>query len=482
MEMVKISSLITDKISGEWGSDALTSNAVNVIRTANFTNSGKITFHNLVKREIERKIVERKKLLNGDIIIEKSGGSPNQPVGRVVYFENPDNSTFLCNNFTSILRPNKGKVNPKYLFYLLSNFYQTDKVLSFQNKTTGIINLKLDRYLDSEILFEPNLETQNKIVAILDKAKGILDKREATIKKYDELLRATFLEMFDPYQGLNLYSLIELTDITSGLTKGKRYGAKQTRFIPYMRVANVQDGFLDLNEIKEIEATNDEIKRYTLQKNDLLLTEGGDPDKLGRGTLWKNQIKNCIFQNHIFRVRITDPRIINPTFLSFQIASYYGKSYFLKAAKQTSGIASINSTQLKAFPVYVPPIELQNKFEQIVSKAEKIKSSKKVNLKITNDLFHSILQLAFKGELGFNTAVDLEVLLENDYQFFKENSNSSSIQLLLERLNTDELNKNRFYEQQTYNKAKSFVFELIKEEKVKQVYDDITKKVKLTVE
>jgi type I restriction enzyme, S subunit len=119
MEMVKISSLITDKISGEWGSDALTSNAVNVIRTANFTNSGIITFHNLVKREIERKIVERKKLLNGDIIIEKSGGSPNQPVGRVVYFENPDNSTFLCNNFTSILRPNKGKVNPKYLFYLL---------------------------------------------------------------------------------------------------------------------------------------------------------------------------------------------------------------------------------------------------------------------------------------------------------------------------------------------------------------------------
>ncbi|WP_339881099.1 restriction endonuclease subunit S [uncultured Algoriphagus sp.] len=196
MERAIITDLIESKISGEWGKEPSGDNAVFVIRTANFTNSGIISFENVVKRDIDVKKVEKKKLNHGDIIIEKSGGSPKQPVGRVVYFEKSSSEAYLCNNFTTILRPKKGKVNPKYLFYLLYNNYQTEKVLEFQNKTTGIINLKLDRYIESEISYEPNLETQNKIVAILDKAQTILDKRVETIVKYDDLIRATFLDMF----------------------------------------------------------------------------------------------------------------------------------------------------------------------------------------------------------------------------------------------------------------------------------------------
>ncbi|HMZ95264.1 MAG TPA: hypothetical protein PLD56_12160, partial [Chitinophagales bacterium] len=128
-----------------------------------------------------------------------------------------------------------------------------------------------------------------------------------------------------------------------------------------------------------------------------------------------------------------------------------------------------------------PPLELQQRFTSIVFKIENLKQKHKIQLQESHNLYKTLSQLSFKGELDFNTAVDLEVLLENDYQFFKENSNISSIKLLLERLNTDELNEKRFYEQQTYDKAKSFVFELIKEGRVKQVFDEKTKKVKLTV-
>src|SRR5690348_10681963 len=99
--------------------------------------------------------------------------------------------------------------------------------------------------------------------------------------------------------------------------------------------------------IKTIEASGDEIARYRLCKNDLVLTEGGDRDKLGRGVLWNDELPVCIHQNHIFRVRLTQP-ILHPVFLSWLVGSERGKDYFLRAAKQTTGIASINMTQLRA--------------------------------------------------------------------------------------------------------------------------------------
>jgi type I restriction enzyme S subunit len=168
-----------------------------------------------------------------------------------------------------------------------------------------------------------------------------------------------------------------------------------------MRVANVQDGHLELSEIKTIEATDEEIQRYNLMYGDVLLTEGGDPDKLGRGAVWKDEIANCIFQNHIFRVRVDETRL-NPTFLSFLTGSNYGKRYFLKSAKQTTGIASINSTQLKNFPAIVPPIALQTQFSGIVDKIELLKVQYQASLQELNNLYESLSQRAFKGELDLS--------------------------------------------------------------------------------
>lgn len=383
--------------------------------------------------------------------------------------------SYINGNAMALDDLDKSKATTKYVYYFFQSY-------NFQNVITGSAQPQITREGLRKVQIPlPDLETQNKIVAILDKAKAILDKREETIKKYDELLRATFWLLFKKHQGLNIHPLISVAEITSGLTKGKKYSGKSTRFVPYMRVANVQDGFLALNDIKDIEATEEEISRYSLELNDLLLTEGGDPDKLGRGTLWQDQINECIFQNHIFRVRIKDKEIINHDFLAFQVSSLYGKNYFLKAAKQTSGIASINSTQLKAFPVYLPPIELQNKFSDAVVKIESLKVKLNVIKQKASHLLGSLSHSAFNEGLEFNTAVDLEVLLENNYEFFKENSDAKSIQLLIERLGKDKNKKNEFYDYNLYNKAKSFVFELLKEGRVKQVYDQKSKQIKLTV-
>jgi type I restriction enzyme S subunit len=137
----------------------------------------------------------------------------------------------------------------------------------------------------------------------------------------------------------------------------------------------------------------------------LLLTEGGDPDKLGRGSVWKNQIGKCIHQNHIFRVRINDLTELNPCYLSALIGSRYGKSYFLKSAKQTTGIASINSTQLKNFPTVIPPIDLQNQFAAIVEKVDTLKSRYQQSLTDLESLYGALSQKAFKGELDLSRVV-----------------------------------------------------------------------------
>jgi type I restriction enzyme, S subunit len=396
MRKVKIKEVLLAKISGEWGKEGSFENGVAVIRTANFTNKGEIDFSEVVYRDVSEEKVEKKKLQEGDLIIEKSGRSPKQPVGRVVYF-NKSEGRFLCNNFTSVLRPNKEHIFPKYFLYAMMDKYKKGETRAYQNKTTGIINLKLDDYLNTKLLL-PSPKDQIHIATILSKAEALIKQREESIALADEFLKMKFLEMFGELFNKKTEPLIQHASVTSGLTKGKKYGTKETSMVPYMRVANVQDGFLDLNEIKCIEATNEEVKKYNLKYNDLLLTEGGDPDKLGRGALWKDNIEGCIFQNHIFRVRVKSDSI-NPTFLSYLTGSSYGKSYFLKSAKQTTGIASINSTQLKNFPLIIPSEKEQLHFAQIVEKMEKLKTYYKLSLLELQELYGSLSKLAFHGKL-----------------------------------------------------------------------------------
>ena len=150
--------------------------------------------------------------------------------------------------------------------------------------------------------------------------------------------------------------------------------------------------------MKTIEATEAEITRYRLLDGDLLLTEGGDPDKLGRGTLWRSELPECIHQNHIFRVRVTSSEI-RPVFLSWLIGSQRGKRYFLRSAKQTTGIASINMTQLKGFPLLIPSVDQQRLFERRLDAVSTLRAAHVRASQGMDALFASLQHRAFRGEL-----------------------------------------------------------------------------------
>jgi type I restriction enzyme S subunit len=177
-----------------------------------------------------------------------------------------------------------------------------------------------------------------------------------------EALPAAFLrDLFESEQARTwkTVALGDAADIAAGLTLGRRTGLCSTRRVPYLRVANVKDAHLSLDDVYEIEATDAEIKDLRLRRGDLLLTEGGDRDKLGRGTFWQDELPLCLHQNHIFRVRLHDHYCHE--FVSHQISSAYGKEYFLRHAKQTTGIATINQGVLKNFPLLSPPLADQRR-------------------------------------------------------------------------------------------------------------------------
>lgn len=335
---------------------------------------------------------KRYQLHNGDILISRAGS-----VGAAFVVKKPPRAIFA--SYLIRFQP-KEELNPFYAcFFLKSNIFK--KQLTGSTSGTTLQGINASNLAKIKIPLPP-LPVQHRIVEILEQADALRHLRAQADAETQKLLQSVFYEMFgDPVRnekGWEVKKLNNISEIVSGITKGRELKEQNTKFVPYLRVANVQDGFLDLSEIKEIEVLDYEIEKYKLKKGDILLTEGGDRDKLGRGYVWNLEIPVCIHQNHIFRVRL-NAKFLNPEFLSFLIGSNYGKRYFAKSAKQTTGIASINSTQLKNFPVLLPPIALQQQFSYMVQEVEQLRMKQSIIRLEVGKMYNGLIQQAFIGEL-----------------------------------------------------------------------------------
>ena len=150
----------------------------------------------------------------------------------------------------------------------------------------------------------------------------------------------------------------EIGEVVGGVTVDKKRKPVDPVTVPYLRVTNVQRGYLDLSEIKSITVERRVAQALTLKQGDMLLNEGGDRDKIGRGWIWEGQIEGCIHQNHVFRVRLYDPSL-SPYFLS-HYANEMGRRFFVEKGKQTTNLASISMSKISQLPIpLVPAVELQ---------------------------------------------------------------------------------------------------------------------------
>ena len=252
--------------------------------------------------------------------------------------------------------------------------------------------------LSKLILDVPDSCEQQQIAFALNEIEQIISHRKQQLSALDDLIKAQFIEMFgDPLlrpMNWEEKKLEEIADIASGITKGRKVQSTDLYEVPYMAVSNVKDGYIDLTTVKTILATQAEIEQYRLLTNDVLMTEGGDPDKLGRGAIIHEPPSDCIHQNHIFRVRLDQSRV-TPEFMEQYLQHQKAKRYFLGCAKQTTGIASINMKQLRALPMLIPPIRLQREFAAFVAKIGKSKAAIQKSLDETQRLFDSLMQEYF---------------------------------------------------------------------------------------
>lgn len=165
----------------------------------------------------------------------------------------------------------------------------------------------------------PTLPEQREIVKILREADKLRQLSDQVDEEGDKLGLAFFHDIFGDFGEKSPYRKVKLeknADVVSGIAKGRNLPKYNTVTVPYLRVANVQAGYLDLSEIKTIDVYPDEVEKYRLQHGDVLLTEGGDFDKLGRGAIWEHDYPNYIHQNHVFRVRLNQ-EVIWPLFFHY---------------------------------------------------------------------------------------------------------------------------------------------------------------------
>lgn len=351
----------------------------------------------------------------------------NPRINRVWKVSQFTDNELIASSEWIIIRNNH--IDANYLMYCFQSKYFREFMLSNVSGVGGSLMRAQPKYVQTYPIPLPPLSEQQRIVgrieelfAKLDEAKERLQEvadsfavRKAAIlhKAFTgELTKQWRLENGVSDESWEEKKLHEVAFVQTGVMKGKHYNG-ETKLLPYLRVANVQDGYLKLDEIKEIDIDVNLIERYSLRKGDVLFTEGGDYDKLGRGTVWNNEIPGCLHQNHVFAVR-PNTSILFDCFLAYQSNSRYGKKYFLSCSKQTTNLASINSTQLKNFPVLLPSLPEQHEIvrliDDLLARERSAQQATEQALASIDLMKKSILARAFRGELGTNKASEASAL------------------------------------------------------------------------
>mgnify|MGYP000817011912 CR=1 FL=1 len=372
--MAKLIEITGKVLSGEWGTDDESGNGIPVLRTTNFTNEGIVDYSNVVTRTIQKKNIDAKYLRKGDIIIEKSGGSNKQPVGRVIYFDGPE-STYLFNNFTGLLRvKNQAVWLPRYVFYSLFHNYRKGGTRPFESKTTGLHNLKTDDYISRYEVLEAPISEQQSICKQLDYVYDIIKTRQQQLQKLDELIKARFVELFgDPLLDDGRYCKAPLGCLAQ-VGSSKRIFEKEyvSEGIPFYRTKEIVE-LSNGNKIStELFITP---KRYNEIRNEYGVPQAGDLliSAVGTiGVIWIVDGKNDFYFKDGNLLRVANSDNFMPVYLKCLLETLI----CAHKSKMSSGTAyaALTISTLKEMSVYKVPLAEQSQFSTFVSQVDKSKA------------------------------------------------------------------------------------------------------------
>lgn len=364
--MARLIDITGKAVSGEWGFDDETGDGIPVIRTTNFTNDGVVNYNDIVTRKIIKKNLDEKYLRKGDIIIEKSGGSDKFPVGKVIYFDGEEN-TYLFNNFTGLLRvKNQELWYTKYVFYSLFFNYKRGGTRAFENKTTGLHNLKTDEYVRRYEVTERSRNEQILICEKLDRAYSIIKSRQLELLLLDELIKARFVEMFG--------------DLKTNSKMWQIVGFNECAVIDTNMIHNFQ-GYEDYPHIgiDSIEKETGKLIGYRTISEDGVVS--------GKYLFTPQHIIYSKIRPNLNKVALPDfdglcsadaypilvkKEICNREYMGYTLRNKYFLDYILAFSSRTN-LPKVNKKQVEGFKLPLPPMGLQNQFADFVHQVDKSK-------------------------------------------------------------------------------------------------------------
>ncbi len=318
-----------------------------------------------------RRIRQRCNPEAGDVLISCSG-----TVGRVAIV--PDGFECVMVRSVALVKPDATLLSGRFAQYFLQSAVGQRQIFTSLNQGAQA-NLFLNHIQEIPVPLPPTKAEQEAIADALSDADALIESLEQLLVKKRQLKQGAMQELltgkrrlpgFEVKRGCKptevgmipedwaVRPLKVIAEIRSGIAKNSNTTVSNPILVHYLRVANVQDGFLDLSEMSQIQVSRTDTKRYRVLPGDVLMNEGGDLDKLGRGAMWRGEYSPCIHQNHVFVVRCGST--LSPEYLNAWTGSEPARRYFMLAGKQTTNLASINKTALGLLPVAHP----QTKAEQ----------------------------------------------------------------------------------------------------------------------
>jgi len=299
---------------------------------------------------------------------------------------------------TKLLQP-KAFIHPRYAYYSLRILNIPDKGYSRHFKYFKELEINLPGRLEQKIIAE-KLDT---LLAQVDSTKARLEQIPQILKRFRQAVLATAMSgKLTNLPTANNFKIKDIACVIGGLTKNSKRNNFEKK-VPYLRVANVYENELKLDDVTEIGIQPNELHRVSLEYEDLLIVEGnGSLDQIGRAAIWREEIQECVHQNHLIKVR-ANKEILYPTFLLFYFMSPQGKEEIVSRATSGAGLYTLSISKISSInvPVYSLPDqhEIVRRVEQLFAYADTIEKQVDSALARVNILTQSILAKAFRGEL-----------------------------------------------------------------------------------
>ncbi len=388
-----IASNRTGFASGKRATDGVVQLRMNNVRT-----DGTLDLSSVIRVPASKKQVSDLSLTKGDVLFN----STNSPelVGKTCLFKGFAEPVVFSNHFVRLrTRPERlrGDYLARWLTWMRDRGVFTHGRIKWVNQAT----FRTDDLFRLRIPLPP-LAEQKRIAEILDAADALRAKRCEALAQLDTLPESTFLDMFgDPVtnpMGWAMTTIRGIGRIQGGLqVTAKRRSLPIER--PYLRVANVFRGFLELDELKTIRLTQAEERRTTLESGDILIVEGhGNKEEIGRCARWDGSIAQCVHQNHLIRLRC-NRSIASPVYVEHYINSPGGRRSLAGTSRTTSGLNTISVSKVGASGIQLPPLDLQHQFAAIAESVERQRARQRAHLAELVTLFASLQSRAFRGEL-----------------------------------------------------------------------------------